>query len=109
MAADDEALAGAGRRSARWRPTGAPPCGILVTRRRTGTRYAEHLGASGIKAASTTRAAAPSARLRGSPLSRMHLPAADLIAREALSLPMGPQLTEDQQERVIEAVRTFRP
>lgn len=45
----------------------------------------------------------------GTPLADLHLPAADLLAREVLSLPMGPHLAQHQQERVIEAVRSFRP
>lgn len=35
------------------------------------------------------------------------LPVAESIAREVLSLPMGPHLTEAQQERVIAAVKSF--
>jgi dTDP-3-amino-3,4,6-trideoxy-alpha-D-glucose transaminase len=45
----------------------------------------------------------------GTTLAGAHLPAADLLAREVLSLPMGPNLNEHQQERVIDAVRAFRP
>jgi dTDP-3-amino-3,4,6-trideoxy-alpha-D-glucose transaminase len=70
----------------------------------------EHLGARGI--GTGIHYPVPPHRqpaFAGSPLARLHLPAADLIAQESLSLPMGPHLTEDQQERVIEAVRTFRP
>jgi dTDP-3-amino-3,4,6-trideoxy-alpha-D-glucose transaminase len=70
----------------------------------------EHLGARGIQTG--IHYPVPPHRqpaFAGSPLSRLHLPAAELIAEEALSLPMGPHLTDEQQERVIEAVRTFRP
>jgi dTDP-3-amino-3,4,6-trideoxy-alpha-D-glucose transaminase len=45
----------------------------------------------------------------GTPLAQAHLPAADLLAQEVLSLPMGPHLAEYQQERVVDAVRMFRP
>jgi dTDP-3-amino-3,4,6-trideoxy-alpha-D-glucose transaminase len=45
----------------------------------------------------------------GTPLAQAHLPAADLLAREVLSLPMGPHLAEIQQERVVETVLAFRP
>jgi dTDP-3-amino-3,4,6-trideoxy-alpha-D-glucose transaminase len=45
----------------------------------------------------------------GTPLGAARLPAADRLAAEVLSLPMGPHLSECQQERVIAAVRTFRP
>jgi dTDP-3-amino-3,4,6-trideoxy-alpha-D-glucose transaminase len=45
----------------------------------------------------------------GTPLAAAHLPVADRLAGEVLSLPMGPHLTPDQQDRVVEAVRGFRP
>jgi dTDP-3-amino-3,4,6-trideoxy-alpha-D-glucose transaminase len=45
----------------------------------------------------------------GTPLADAHLPAADLLAREVLSLPLGPHLAEHHQERVVEAVLSFRP
>ena len=41
----------------------------------------------------------------GTPAAAAHLPVADRLAREVLSLPMGPHLTQEQQERVIDAVR----
>lgn len=37
----------------------------------------------------------------------LHLPVAEQLAREVLSLPIGPHLTPDQAERVIETVLTF--
>ena len=43
------------------------------------------------------------------PLAAAHLPVADRLAAEVLSLPMGPHLRDDQQDRVIAAVRDFRP
>lgn len=45
----------------------------------------------------------------GTPLAGAHLPAAELLAREVLSLPMGPHLSAPDQERVIDAIRRFRP
>ncbi|SHF76868.1 DegT/DnrJ/EryC1/StrS family aminotransferase [Geodermatophilus nigrescens] len=45
----------------------------------------------------------------GTPLAAAHLPVADRLAAEVLSLPMGPHLRDDQQDRVIEAIRAFRP
>jgi dTDP-3-amino-3,4,6-trideoxy-alpha-D-glucose transaminase len=43
------------------------------------------------------------------PLGQLHLPGAEILAREVLSLPMGPHLSEGAQEHVIESIRTFRP
>ncbi|MGY1808896.1 DegT/DnrJ/EryC1/StrS family aminotransferase [Blastococcus sp. SYSU D00669] len=45
----------------------------------------------------------------GTPLAAAHLPGADLLAREVLSLPMGPSLRDSDQDHVIDAVRSFRP
>jgi dTDP-3-amino-3,4,6-trideoxy-alpha-D-glucose transaminase len=45
----------------------------------------------------------------GTALAAARLPVADALADEVLSLPMGPHLTEDQQDHVIEATRSFRP
>ncbi len=48
------------------------------------------------------------AAFAGTPLATAHLPAADALAGEVLSLPMGPHLTAQQQDLVIESVRSFR-
>ena len=45
----------------------------------------------------------------GTPFPATHLPVADRLAAEVLSLPMGPHLRTDQQDRVIDAVQGFRP
>lgn len=45
----------------------------------------------------------------GTALAAAHLPAADALAREVLSLPLGPHLTEEQQDTVIDAIESFRP
>jgi dTDP-3-amino-3,4,6-trideoxy-alpha-D-glucose transaminase len=45
----------------------------------------------------------------GSPLAGLSLPGAEILAREVLSLPMGPHLSRESQEQVIDAVRAFRP
>jgi dTDP-3-amino-3,4,6-trideoxy-alpha-D-glucose transaminase len=45
----------------------------------------------------------------GTDLAGLALPAAEAIAREVLSLPMGPHLSDEDQDRVIEAVLSFRP
>ena len=43
----------------------------------------------------------------GTAAGAAHLPAADTLAREVLSLPMGPHLAPQQQDAVIDAVRSF--
>jgi dTDP-3-amino-3,4,6-trideoxy-alpha-D-glucose transaminase len=45
----------------------------------------------------------------GTPLSDHAQPGADTLAREVLSLPMGPHLSDADQDRVIAAVMSFRP
>lgn len=45
----------------------------------------------------------------GTALGAAALPAAEQLAAEVLSLPMGPHLSERQQEHVIAAIRAFRP
>lgn len=45
----------------------------------------------------------------GTALADAHLPGAERMAREVLSLPMGPHLSPDEQDHVIETVRRFRP
>lgn len=45
----------------------------------------------------------------GTAAAAARLPAADTLAREVLSLPLGPHLTEEQQDTVIDAIRSFRP
>ncbi len=49
------------------------------------------------------------AAFAGTPLAAAHLPGADVLAREVLSLPMGPHLSVQQQDAVIDAVRSWRP
>ncbi|SDN57845.1 dTDP-4-amino-4,6-dideoxygalactose transaminase [Klenkia soli] len=45
----------------------------------------------------------------GTPLARQHLPVADALAAQVLSLPMGPHLSATDRDTVIDAVRSFRP
>jgi dTDP-3-amino-3,4,6-trideoxy-alpha-D-glucose transaminase len=45
----------------------------------------------------------------GTPLASAHLPAAEQLAGEVLSLPMGPHLSEAEQDIVISAIEEFRP
>lgn len=45
----------------------------------------------------------------GSPLGGLHLPHADALASEVLSLPIGPALRDSDQDHVIDALRSFQP
>jgi dTDP-3-amino-3,4,6-trideoxy-alpha-D-glucose transaminase len=45
----------------------------------------------------------------GTALAGLSLPVAERLADEVLSLPMGPHLTAADQDRAIDAVRSFRP
>jgi dTDP-3-amino-3,4,6-trideoxy-alpha-D-glucose transaminase len=45
----------------------------------------------------------------GSSLEALALPGAETLAREVLSLPMGPHLSDEDQDLVISAVKEFRP
>ncbi|RBY79615.1 erythromycin biosynthesis sensory transduction protein eryC1 [Geodermatophilus sp. TF02-6] len=49
------------------------------------------------------------AAFAGTPAAAADLPVADRLAREVLSLPMGPHLDEAAQEHVLDAVWSFRP
>ncbi|MPQ98615.1 erythromycin biosynthesis sensory transduction protein eryC1 [Modestobacter sp. I12A-02628] len=42
-------------------------------------------------------------------LTHGELPVAEALAREVLSLPMGPHLSEQEQVHVIDSIRSFRP
>jgi dTDP-3-amino-3,4,6-trideoxy-alpha-D-glucose transaminase len=45
----------------------------------------------------------------GTDAADAHLPVAEALAREVLSLPMGPHLSEGAQAHVIDSIRCFRP
>ncbi|SDF09348.1 dTDP-4-amino-4,6-dideoxygalactose transaminase [Blastococcus fimeti] len=45
----------------------------------------------------------------GTGLADRHLPMADRLSGEVLSLPMGPTLRPEQQDAVVEALHAFRP
>ncbi|MEU2348205.1 DegT/DnrJ/EryC1/StrS family aminotransferase [Modestobacter sp. NPDC049651] len=70
----------------------------------------DHLAAAGVE--TLVHYPLPPHRQRafaGTPLAAAHLPVADQLAGEVLSLPMGPHLTPSEQDAVIDAVRSFRP
>ena len=89
------------------RPRPLIPSGILYVVR-TGQRDAlqAHLAeAGGANPDSTT----PVRRTSRAPIAGTghSLPVAEQLAREVLSLPIGPHLTDDQVDRVITAVKSF--
>jgi dTDP-3-amino-3,4,6-trideoxy-alpha-D-glucose transaminase len=45
----------------------------------------------------------------GTPLAASRLPGAERLAREVLSLPMGPHLSDQDLDLVISALKDFRP
>ncbi|NEK87569.1 DegT/DnrJ/EryC1/StrS family aminotransferase [Blastococcus saxobsidens] len=70
----------------------------------------DHLGAHGVE--TLVHYPVPPHRqpaFAGTPVAAASLPGADTLAREVLSLPMGPHLTEEQQDTVIDAIESFRP
>ena len=58
---------------------------------------------------SITEQTFPHPAFAGTDLADRHLPMADRLAGEVLSLPMGPTLRREEQDAVIEAVHGFRP
>lgn len=86
----------------------APVWHLYVVRTPDRDRLREHLAANGVETG--VHYPVPCHRqpaFAGTPLAGLHLPVADTLAREVLSLPMGPSLSEDEQDAVIAAVRSF--
>jgi dTDP-3-amino-3,4,6-trideoxy-alpha-D-glucose transaminase len=83
---------------------------LYVVRTPHRDRLRDHLAARGVETGVHYPIPAHrQAAFAGTALADLHLPVADLLAREVLSLPMGPTMTPDAQGTVIEAVRSFRP
>ena len=106
----DDGLAGLGLALPERAADATPVWHLYVVRSSHRDRLRDHLAACGVE----TGVHYPipphrQAAFAGTGLSRLHLPVADALAREVLSLPMGPTLTPDDQDDVIEAVRSFRP
>jgi dTDP-3-amino-3,4,6-trideoxy-alpha-D-glucose transaminase len=83
---------------------------LYVVRSPHRDRLREHLATCGVE--TLVHYPVPPHRQRafaGTGLGDANLPMADRLAREVLSLPMGPTLRPEEQDAVIEAVRSFRP
>jgi dTDP-3-amino-3,4,6-trideoxy-alpha-D-glucose transaminase len=105
-----EGLDGLGLVLPATRPGTAPVWHLYVVRSAHRDALRGHLAAHGVETG--VHYPVPPHRqpaFAGTPLAGAHLPVADCLAGEVLSLPMGPHLTPDQQDRVVEAVRGFRP
>jgi dTDP-4-amino-4,6-dideoxygalactose transaminase len=105
-----EGLAGLGLRLPEVAPEATPVWHQYVIRTPHRDRLREHLADSGVESA--VHYPVPPHRqpaFAGTPLAGLHLPVAEALAREVLSLPMGPALAPADQDVVIEAVRSFRP
>lgn len=106
----DEGLAGLDLLLPERVPGTTPVWHLYVVRSPARDRLREHLAAHGVE--TLVHYPVPCHRqpaFAGTALADEHLPMADRLAGEVLSLPMGPSLRPDQQDAVIEAVRTFRP
>ncbi|WP_448614103.1 DegT/DnrJ/EryC1/StrS family aminotransferase [Modestobacter sp. URMC 112] len=105
-----QGLAGLGLGLPEVAPWATPVWHQYVVRTAHRDRLREHLAAAGVETA--VHYPVPphrQAAFAGTPLAGLHLPVADALAREVLSLPMGPALTPADQDVVVEAVRSFRP
>jgi dTDP-3-amino-3,4,6-trideoxy-alpha-D-glucose transaminase len=106
----DEALAGAGLVLPVTADWATPAWHLYVVRTPVRDALREHLAAEGVDTG--IHYPVPPHRqpaLAGTALAAAHLPVADALAREVLSLPMGPNLAPEDQEHVIAAIRDFRP
>ena len=106
----DEALAGLDVVLPERVPGTEPVWHLYVVRSPHRDRLREHLAVCGVE--TLVHYPVPPHRQRafaGTGLAEAHLPMADRLAREVLSLPMGPTLSREEQDAVIEAVRSFRP
>ena len=87
-----------------------PAWHLYVVRSRHRDRLREHLAAAGVETG--VHYPIPCHRqdaFAGTGLGDAHLPFADALAREVISLPLGPTLGIEDQDAVIAAVRSFRP
>ncbi|WP_409332458.1 DegT/DnrJ/EryC1/StrS family aminotransferase [Trujillonella humicola] len=91
-------------------PGAEPAWHLYVVRTPHRDALREHLTAHGVETG--VHYPRPPHRQRafaGTPAAAAHLPVADRLAAEVLSLPMGPHLSRAGQEHVIDTIRRFRP
>lgn len=106
----DEGLAGLGLGLPERVPGTTPAWHLYVVRSPHRDRLRTHLAERGVE--TLVHYPVPCHRqpaFAGTDLADRHLPVADRLAGEVLSLPMGPALRPDQQDLVIDAVLAFRP
>jgi dTDP-3-amino-3,4,6-trideoxy-alpha-D-glucose transaminase len=104
----DEALAGSDLVAPSTAPWAIPVWHLYVVRTPERDALRAHLTAAGIETG--VHYPLPPHRqpaFAGTPLADLSLPGADVLAGEVLSLPMGPHLSEADQDHVIEAIRGF--
>lgn len=104
----DEGLAGLGLGLPERVPGTTPAWHLYVVRSPHRDRLREHLAGHGVD--TLVHYPVPCHRqpaFAGTELAARHLPVADRLAGEVLSLPMGPALRREEQDVVIEAVRAF--
>jgi dTDP-3-amino-3,4,6-trideoxy-alpha-D-glucose transaminase len=105
----DEGLAGLGLTLPEREPWATPVWHLYVVRTPDRDALRTHLDACGIETG--VHYPTPCHRqpaFAGTALAEADLPVAGALAREVLSLPMGPTLTRDAQDAVVDAVRSFR-
>jgi dTDP-3-amino-3,4,6-trideoxy-alpha-D-glucose transaminase len=88
----------------------APVWHLYVVRTPARDALREHLAARGVETG--IHYPVPCHRqpaFAGSSLADLALPGAETLAREVLSLPMGPHLSDPDQDRVVTAIKEFRP
>lgn len=87
-----------------------PAWHLYVVRTRHRDRLRDHLASAGVETG--VHYPVPCHRqgaFAGTDLADARLPVADALARDVLSLPMGPALAKDDQDAVIAALQSFRP
>ena len=92
----------------RWSPGAEPVWHLYVIRARRRDALQAHLKNAGIE--TFVHYPIPphqSGAYRGSRWAAMRFPIAERLAQEVLSLPIGPDLGEADQDRVIAAIRKF--
>jgi dTDP-3-amino-3,4,6-trideoxy-alpha-D-glucose transaminase len=106
----DEALAGLDLRLPSTAEWATPVWHLYVVRTPHRDALRAHLAAHGVEAG-VHYPVPPHLQpaFADTPFADASLPAAEVLAREVLSLPMGPHLPAGAQDHVIESIRSFQP